>query len=695
MKRVNYVKGANYMKRKVLSLLLCLGMMFISMGTSFAMEGSDEAYVFSDGRGTDFILVDSAYAPVENVAEAVGAAVYSCDLTESSYEIPDEVTDPQTGNIWPVTALYDNALKESSYESIKIPDSVKSIGQRAFYGCKELTSITIPDGVQIIGQEAFAFCTGLKTITFSGKPEIAGNAFDGVKATAYYPLSWTEEPSSDACGGEIRWVLKIPAVSGLKAASAGYASAKISWKKLSGVDGYIVYRKNGDGWKRLAVITGTSYTDKNLVCGKTYTYTVRACRMVNGEEVKGAYDKKGVSATVVPGTVRLGEAKAGGNSITITWSKVSGASGYYVYRKVPSGDWKRIAEVGNSVTSYTDGKLSAGQYIYTLRAYRTVNGSNIRGGYDRNGISAYITPGVPKLTGASGSAKNITVKWSEIPGAQGYRIYRRSSTSDDWKRLSDISGGGTTSWKDTTAVCGTCYYTVRAYIKADGKNVWGGYQKPGLRVVISDTPVLVSAASSRSGGESRITVKWNAVPNADGYRVYRKIDNGQWKLYTTKSADTLSITDNKVSSGIVYTYTVRAYVKCGDGQVFSDYDRSGVKAVGYMEAPEIELGVDWYDDVYADLWVVWSEVENADGYIIYIKEAGDSSWERLEKITAEEALVDDGICLEIFEEAELGDTEYLITIRAYKTVDGKEVKGAYNKNGVSTRDAIDLSEDYE
>lgn len=30
-----------------------------------------------------------------------------------------------------------------------------------------------------------------------------------------------------------------------------------------------------------------------------------------------------------------------------------------------------------------------------------------------------------------------------------------------------------------------------------------------------------------------------------------------------------------------------------------------------------------------------------------------------------------------------------------KTVDGKEVKGAYNKNGVSTQDAIDLSEDYE
>lgn len=683
------------MKQKVVSFLLCLCMMLISMGTSFAMEGSDEAGVFSDGSGTDFILVDDACTPVKNGTDASGAAVYSCSLTETLYEIPGEVTDPETGITWPVTALYDNALKESNYQSVKIPDSIEYIGERAFYGCKELASITIPSGVKVIGQEAFASCTGLKTITFSGKPEIAEDAFDEVKATAYYPLSWTKEPSSDAFGGEIQWVLKIPAVSKLKAVSAGYDSAKISWSKLSGVDGYIVYRKTSDGWKRLDVITGTSYTDKKLTCGKTYTYTVRAYRKVNGKEVKGAYDKKGVSATVVPGTVRLGEAKASKSSIKITWSKVSGANGYYVYRKVPSGEWKRISTVGSSVTSYTDEKLDAGQYIYTLRAYRKVNGDNIRGGYDKNGISAYITPGVPKLTGASGSVKSITVKWNEAAGAQGYRVYRRSSTSDDWKRISDISGGDTTSWKDTTAVSGTYYYTVRAYIKADGKNVWGGYQKPGLCAVISDTPVLVSAASSKSKGESRITVKWEAVPDVDGYRVYRKIDGGKWKLYTTKSADTLSIVDNKVSSGVVYTYTVRACVKSGDGQVLSDYDKAGVTAVGYMEAPEIDLGLDWYDDVYADLWVVWSEVENVDGYIIYIKEAGDSSWERLDKISAEEALLDDGVCLEIFEEAELGDTEYLITVRAYKNADGKEVKGAYNKKGVSTRDAIDLSSEDE
>ena len=42
----------------------------------------------------------------------------------------------------------------------KIPSdgSVTSIGDSAFYECKNLTSITIPDGVTSIGSGAFEFC---------------------------------------------------------------------------------------------------------------------------------------------------------------------------------------------------------------------------------------------------------------------------------------------------------------------------------------------------------------------------------------------------------------------------------------------------------------------------------------------------------------------------------------------------------
>lgn len=49
--------------------------------------------------------------------------------------------------------------------SVTIPSSVKSIGTSAFNGCENLTSITIPNSVTSIGKTAFAYCKPFASIT--------------------------------------------------------------------------------------------------------------------------------------------------------------------------------------------------------------------------------------------------------------------------------------------------------------------------------------------------------------------------------------------------------------------------------------------------------------------------------------------------------------------------------------------------
>ena len=72
--------------------------------------------------------------------------------------------------------------KEPGVTNIVIPNSVKGIGDNAFYGCTGLTSITIPDSVTSIGESAFEDCDSLTSITI-------GNSVTSIGAWAFYDCS--------------------------------------------------------------------------------------------------------------------------------------------------------------------------------------------------------------------------------------------------------------------------------------------------------------------------------------------------------------------------------------------------------------------------------------------------------------------------------------------------------------------------
>ena len=82
----------------------------------------------------------------------LNAFAIGCGLTE--YTIPDSVT-----------TIGARAFSDcDSLTSVTISDSVTEIGERAFQFCKALTSITIPDSVTTIGDRAFANCTSLTKV---------------------------------------------------------------------------------------------------------------------------------------------------------------------------------------------------------------------------------------------------------------------------------------------------------------------------------------------------------------------------------------------------------------------------------------------------------------------------------------------------------------------------------------------------
>jgi hypothetical protein len=88
-----------------------------------------------------------------------------------SAEITAYVGAKQTVSIPPriegmfVTAIGNAAFQGKEIIKVTIPNSVTSIGERAFYGCSSLASVSIPSRVTSIGERAFEDCTSLTGIT--------------------------------------------------------------------------------------------------------------------------------------------------------------------------------------------------------------------------------------------------------------------------------------------------------------------------------------------------------------------------------------------------------------------------------------------------------------------------------------------------------------------------------------------------
>jgi len=145
------------------------------------------------------------------------------------------------------------------------------------------------------------------------------------------------------------------------------------------------------------------------------------------------------------------------SSITLDWISFTGATRYKIYRSASSTG--TFTEAGTSTTtSFTDSGLTAGTAYYYKVAAIYSNGASSQS----NAISAVTVPGIPAgVTTAAASFNIITVNWSSVTGAAGYRIYRSTSSTGTF---TEVGTSTTTSFSDSGLTASTTYYyRVAAY----------------------------------------------------------------------------------------------------------------------------------------------------------------------------------------------------------------------------------------
>lgn len=91
-----------------------------------------------------------------------------------------------------VTKIWGSAFYGCSLNSVKLPSTLQTICDLAFYDCDQLSEITIPKSVKLIEESAFESSTELKSVMLANGsvPTIEKNAFSkslGTKTKIYYP----------------------------------------------------------------------------------------------------------------------------------------------------------------------------------------------------------------------------------------------------------------------------------------------------------------------------------------------------------------------------------------------------------------------------------------------------------------------------------------------------------------------------
>ncbi len=160
---------------------------------------------------------------------------------------------------------------------------------------------------------------------------------------------------------KVSYPLSTPKITKLRNTGKG---VRITIGKVKGAVRYRVFYNNGKKWINLGDTKTTTFTHKGVRSGKKYRYAVR-CVSKDGKKLQSDFNHTGWAITYVaaPKPPKLKNTSKG---VQITFSRVSGATKYRIFRKKGNGSWVKL--VDTKKTTYTDKTAKKGvTYRYTIR----------------------------------------------------------------------------------------------------------------------------------------------------------------------------------------------------------------------------------------------------------------------------------------------------------------------------------------
>ena len=375
----------------------------------------------------------------------------------------------------------------------------------------------------------------------------------------------------------------------------------VSWTNVVNESGYKIDRStDGTNWTLSIASLGadvTTFSDTGRTAGSRYWYRVYAYN-TGGNSGYAAGNK--YTLCVAPGAPSVASVSA--SALTPSWSAVSGAASYKVYRSTTSGGTYSQQGGTISTTSYADtiGLSASSQYFYKVVA---VNGEGVDSDYSAygSGYTRCAAPATPTVESVSASA--LRPAWSAVSGATGYKVYRSTSSGGTYTQ----QGGTTTNlyYDDTTGMApSTQYFYEIVAVNAGGDSA---FSSPGNNWT---RPAALANVTATATSSTQINLAWTNITSATGFKI-RRSPNGTdtWTTRTSSlAAGSTAYSDLGLAPLTTYYYQVIPFNSGGNAA-----NSNTPYATTLLDAPKNLRVVSVATN---NLVSYWDDVTSETGYIL-------------------------------------------------------------------------------
>lgn len=399
----------------------------------------------------------------------------------------------------------------------------------------------------------------------------------------------------------------VPATPTHPSASPGTSVDTLAWTAVAGATSYNIYWATATG---IDVTDPTTYTKINnptasyihsvLANGTPYFYVITA-QNANGESAP-THELTATPQVALAAPTGL-SARPGDTRDTLFWHKLSGATGYRVYRGTATG----VTTTTGTQLSATDTTLidtlrtNGTQYFYVATSLKGAVESSISGEVN---ATPQARPAAP--TGVSAAVGNTqdVITWTAGTGSTTSNIYFSTSAGVTAKNGTKIAGVSS-PYTHTGRTNGTTYYYV---VTGDLGGVQSALSSE-VNVTPNVTPVAPTGLAGAPAGASD-TLTWNTVGNAATYNLYFGTATGVTTATGTKIAGVApGFVHTGRTNGTTYYYIVTAVNSAGESPASAE---ANVTPAAQLAAPVVTGALG-----NAQATLTWAAVTGATSYNVY------------------------------------------------------------------------------